>query len=209
MPWNRKWQRTPVFLPGNPMDRGAFGLQSTGSRKSQTRLKWLSTQTLMKTEVDLLHFTAMFTSKNFSASFPSLGFSDPAGSRQCNIANGEGELNYQGKEKRETDHILLDLWQAGRPESEGWCHHLNLEYLDSCTILDAKIIELNCFVSRSKCITFLKSNEFMEVVLNFIEIAWKIYLHVINFKRQREMKRKFHCQLFHDHACSSKLLHTS
>ena len=23
-PWRRKWQPTPVFLPGNPMDRGAW-----------------------------------------------------------------------------------------------------------------------------------------------------------------------------------------
>ena len=23
IPWRRKWQPTPVFLPGNPMDRGA------------------------------------------------------------------------------------------------------------------------------------------------------------------------------------------
>ena len=24
IPWRRKWQCTPVFLPGNPMDRGAW-----------------------------------------------------------------------------------------------------------------------------------------------------------------------------------------
>ena len=23
-PWRRKWQPTPVFLPGSPMDRGAW-----------------------------------------------------------------------------------------------------------------------------------------------------------------------------------------
>ena len=23
IPWRRKWQPTPVFLPGNPIDRGA------------------------------------------------------------------------------------------------------------------------------------------------------------------------------------------
>ena len=31
-PWKRKWQLTPVFLPGNSMDRGVCGLQSTGSQ---------------------------------------------------------------------------------------------------------------------------------------------------------------------------------
>ena len=24
IPWSRAWQPTPVFLPGNPMDRGAW-----------------------------------------------------------------------------------------------------------------------------------------------------------------------------------------
>ena len=24
IPWRRKWQPIPVFLPGNPMDRGAW-----------------------------------------------------------------------------------------------------------------------------------------------------------------------------------------
>ena len=24
IPWRKKWQPTPVFLPGNPMDRGAW-----------------------------------------------------------------------------------------------------------------------------------------------------------------------------------------
>ena len=33
IPWKRKWQQTPVFLPGK-----SHGLQSMGSRKSQSRL---------------------------------------------------------------------------------------------------------------------------------------------------------------------------
>ena len=33
IPWSRKWQLIPVFLPGNPMDRGAGGLQSMGSQR--------------------------------------------------------------------------------------------------------------------------------------------------------------------------------
>ena len=31
--WRRVWQPTPVFLPGDPMDRGAWGLQPTGSHR--------------------------------------------------------------------------------------------------------------------------------------------------------------------------------
>ena len=39
IPWRRKWQPTPAFLQGNPMDRGAWQTtQSMGSRKSQAQL---------------------------------------------------------------------------------------------------------------------------------------------------------------------------
>jgi len=31
IPWRREWQPTPVFFLENPMDRGAWGLQSLGS----------------------------------------------------------------------------------------------------------------------------------------------------------------------------------
>ena len=33
IPWTRKWQPSPVFLPGNPMDRETWQLQSTGSQR--------------------------------------------------------------------------------------------------------------------------------------------------------------------------------
>ena len=33
IPWRRKWQPTPVFLPGNPMDRGALGATVLGGGK--------------------------------------------------------------------------------------------------------------------------------------------------------------------------------
>ena len=33
MPWRRKWQPTPVFLPGESWGRGPGGLQSMGSRR--------------------------------------------------------------------------------------------------------------------------------------------------------------------------------
>ena len=44
-PWRRKWQPSPVFLPENPMERGAWrATVSTVHRvaKSWTGLKWLS-----------------------------------------------------------------------------------------------------------------------------------------------------------------------
>ena len=38
IPWRRKWQPIPVFLPGNPMDRGAWWATVHEVTKSQTRL---------------------------------------------------------------------------------------------------------------------------------------------------------------------------
>ena len=41
-PWRRKWQPTPVFLPRESMDRGAWRATVHGMVKSRTRLKQLS-----------------------------------------------------------------------------------------------------------------------------------------------------------------------
>jgi len=46
VPWRRAWQPTPVFLPGNPMDRGVWRATVRGIGKSQTELKQLSRQAL-------------------------------------------------------------------------------------------------------------------------------------------------------------------
>ena len=37
-PWRRKWQPTPIFLPKNPMDGGAWWAIVRGVAKSRTRL---------------------------------------------------------------------------------------------------------------------------------------------------------------------------
>ena len=42
IPWRRKWQPTPVFLPGESIDRGAWWAPVDGVTKSWT---WLSTHT--------------------------------------------------------------------------------------------------------------------------------------------------------------------
>ena len=42
MHWRRKWQPTPVFLPGNPRDGGAWWAAVYGVTQSRTRLKRLS-----------------------------------------------------------------------------------------------------------------------------------------------------------------------
>ena len=48
IPWRRSWQSTPVFLPGNPMDRGARWPIVYRIAKSQTLLKWLSMHQKLK-----------------------------------------------------------------------------------------------------------------------------------------------------------------
>ena len=42
MHWRRKWQPTPVFLPGNPRKRGAWWAAVSGVTQGQTWLKRLS-----------------------------------------------------------------------------------------------------------------------------------------------------------------------
>ena len=44
MPWSRKWQPTPVFLPGESYGQRSLGGYSPRVAKSQTRLKRLNTQ---------------------------------------------------------------------------------------------------------------------------------------------------------------------
>ena len=38
IPWRRAWQPTPVFLPGEPHDRGAWQATAHGFTKSRTKL---------------------------------------------------------------------------------------------------------------------------------------------------------------------------
>ena len=42
MHWRRKWQPTPVFLPGESQGRGAWWAAVYGVAQSRTRLKWLN-----------------------------------------------------------------------------------------------------------------------------------------------------------------------
>ena len=40
--WRRKWQPTPVFFPGNPMDRGAWRATVHGVTKESNTTYWLN-----------------------------------------------------------------------------------------------------------------------------------------------------------------------
>ena len=44
--WIRKWQPTPVFLPGESQGRGSLVAAVYGVTQSRTRLKWLSSSSM-------------------------------------------------------------------------------------------------------------------------------------------------------------------
>ena len=46
MHWRRKWQPTPVFLPGESRERRAWWAAVYGVTQSQARLKWLSSSSM-------------------------------------------------------------------------------------------------------------------------------------------------------------------
>ena len=53
IPQRRAWQSTPVFLPENPMDRGAWRATVHGVAKSRTRLKQLSRSSSINTHTHI------------------------------------------------------------------------------------------------------------------------------------------------------------
>ena len=65
MQWRRKWQPTPVFLPGESQRWGAWWAAVCGVAQSRTRLKWLSSSSSITVSQSLcfweyLHFTFTF-----------------------------------------------------------------------------------------------------------------------------------------------------
>ena len=50
MNWRRKWQPTPVFLPGESQGRRAWWAAVYGVAQSRTRLKWLSSSSSSRVE---------------------------------------------------------------------------------------------------------------------------------------------------------------
>ena len=55
MHWRRKWQPTPVFLPENPRDGGAWWAAVYGVTQSRTRLKRLSSSSSTRTNLFRWH----------------------------------------------------------------------------------------------------------------------------------------------------------
>ena len=46
MHWRRKWQRTPVFLPGESQGQGSLVAAVCGITQNRTQLKWLSSSNI-------------------------------------------------------------------------------------------------------------------------------------------------------------------
>ena len=56
IPWRRKWQSTPVFLPGESRGWGSLMGYSHGVIKSWTWLKWLSTHIYINSSFPICPF---------------------------------------------------------------------------------------------------------------------------------------------------------
>ena len=54
MYWRRKWQPTPVYLPGESQGRGAWWAAVYGVAQSRTRLKWLSSSSDIRIKIMVL-----------------------------------------------------------------------------------------------------------------------------------------------------------
>ena len=55
MHWRRKWQPTPIFLPGESQGQRSLVAAVYGVAQSQTRLKWLSSSSSRLQPTRLLH----------------------------------------------------------------------------------------------------------------------------------------------------------
>ena len=56
MHWRRKWQPTPVFLPGESQGRGAWWAAVYGVTQSRTWLKWLSSSSSSRGCEEVSHY---------------------------------------------------------------------------------------------------------------------------------------------------------
>ena len=66
----RKWQPTPVFLPGNPRDGGAWWAAVYGVAQSQTQMKRLSSSSSSSSKHNLLWSLALWTVYSWQEAWP-------------------------------------------------------------------------------------------------------------------------------------------
>ena len=76
IPWRREWQPTPVFLPGNSMDRGSWQATANGVAQSWTRLKWIGIHTSL--DLSLQRVATLPRCARLLAGNPARGREDPA-----------------------------------------------------------------------------------------------------------------------------------
>ena len=67
--WRRKWQPTPVFLPGESQGRGSLVGCRLWGHTSQTRLKWLSSSS---SSISMKSNEIIFWKKNINPRYHSL-----------------------------------------------------------------------------------------------------------------------------------------
>ena len=94
MHWRRKWQPTPVFLPGESQGRGAWWAAVYGVAQSQARLKRLSSSSSSSSEV-------------VNGQVAISGYIHLRGRRQGNVAKGWG-LKRSGK--RVSRYLLISTY---------------------------------------------------------------------------------------------------
>ena len=141
MPWRRKWQPTPVFLPGIPRTEEPDGLQSMGSKR--VRQDWVTSTFREVYEVTLDFFislspylllmlkemlkgldfqsvfipTVNFLAKNMYKAWGSCLLSVSLYAVSCLILNKQGsrQLSKQGSSIKEVFYQVMHTPQALRP----------------------------------------------------------------------------------------------
>ena len=70
MHWRRKWQPTPVFLPGESQGREAWWAAVYGVTQSRTRLKWFSSVCTLNHSFFFFFFDEFYFFWGYTEKFP-------------------------------------------------------------------------------------------------------------------------------------------
>ena len=97
--WRRKWQPTPVFLPGESQGWGSLVAAIYGVTQSRIRLKWLSSSSSRNIVGTLLEWRHKYT---YIFSFKNLGISEKFQEQHKEISKPFAEF-----------HQLLTVWHIG------------------------------------------------------------------------------------------------
>ena len=82
-PWRRKRQPIPVFLPGNPMDRGGWWAKVHGVTKSLTGLKQFSMQACKLSIIHHLMYSSLSHETYYHCTFTSKGKNSSGSFLRC------------------------------------------------------------------------------------------------------------------------------